>query len=383
MDTNQRSCFTEHAIIAIVSNAFWLVILISCIIFFRQEIRNGLNSLSSVDIAGSHLKLENRERAIRSFATLTNIFVEMLSDGDEHTKFTGMLSVSNAQQLNRFLKDYLNEVQMENWDLTLAKNVAHIAHRKGYILDSVELYKTLLKKNPDSPDLLESYGNVLLSLNPGEAKKQFDELVKKYPGQDSYKYNRAMASLKSGDFDTAVADLKTCLSAEYLGENMRERIKEVTKEKPDDGKNLLEYHTRLVAERYNRAMAGIESGDFDTAVADLNTCLNAEYLGDNMLERIKELSKVKPDDGKKLLEDHNRLVAARYIRAMVSLKSGDFDTAVDDLKTCLNAEYLGNNMRERITELSKGKPDDSKQLLERYNRLVASCRPDTGAIKER
>jgi tetratricopeptide (TPR) repeat protein len=381
MDTNQRSCFTEHAIIAIVSNAFWLVILISCIIFFRQEIKNGLNSLSSIDIAGSHLKLENRERAIRSFTTLTNIFVEMLSDGDEHTKFTGMLSVSNAQQLNRFLKAYLKEVPPENWDLTLVKNVAHIAHRKGYISDSVELYKTLLKKNPDRPDLLADYGNVLLLLNPGEAKKQFEILVEKYPGQDSYKYNRATASLKSGDVDSAVADLKTCLNAGYLGDNMLERIKEVTKKMPDKGKELLEHHTRLVAERYNRALARIESGDFDTAVADLKTCLDAEYLGDNMLERIKELSKVKPDDGKKLLEDHNKLVAARYNRAMVSLKSGDFDAAVADLKTCLNAEYLGNNMRERITDLSKGKPDDSKQLLERYNRLVASCRPDTEAIK--
>jgi tetratricopeptide (TPR) repeat protein len=383
MDANQRSCFTEHAIIAIVSNAFWLVILISCIIFFRQEIKNGLNSLSSIDIAGSHLKLENRERAIRSFTTLTNIFVEMLSDGDEHTKFTGMLSVSNAQQLNRFLKAYLEEVKKENWDLTLVKNVAHIAHRKGYVSDSVELYKTLVDKFPDRPDFLEDYGNVLLSLNPGEAKNQFHELVKKYPGQDSYKYNRAMASLKSGDVEDAVNDLGSCLSAEYLGENMRERIKEVTKKMPDKGKELLERHTRLVAERYNRALARMESGDFDTAVADLNTCLNAEYVGDNMLERIKELSKVRPDDGKKLLEDHNKLIAARYVRAMVSLKSGDFDTAASDLKACLNAEYLGNNMRERITELSRGKPDDSKKLLERYNRLVASCRPDTEAIKDR
>jgi hypothetical protein len=192
-----------------------------------------------------------------------------------------------------------------------------------------------------------------------------------------------MASLKSGDVDRAVDDLKTCLSAEYLGENMRERIKEVTKEKPDEGKKLLEHHTRLVAERYVRAMVSIESGDFDTAVADLNTCLNAEYLGDNMRERIKELSKMKPDDGKKLLEDHNKLIAARYVRAMVSLKSGDFDAAVDDLKTCLNAEYLGNNMRELIADLSRGKPDGGKQLLERYNRLVASCRPDPEAIKER
>jgi hypothetical protein len=56
-----------------------------CIIFFIRN-QQRTNALSSVDIAGSHLKLENREKAIRSFTTLTNT-VEMLSDV-ENTKIS-------------------------------------------------------------------------------------------------------------------------------------------------------------------------------------------------------------------------------------------------------------------------------------------------------
>ncbi len=310
MDDNEKSYYSEHVMIAIVTNVFWLAILILTIVFFRTEIRNGLNSLNSVDIAGSHLKLSDRDKAIKSYTALSNIFVDMLSNED-YTKFIDLLSVSHAQQLNKFLRLYLDEVQSENLNRALVKNVAYILYRKGNTVESLDLYKTVLKKISDSPDLREYYGWVLLDANPGEAKGQFDTLIEQYPGQDRFKYDRARASVKLRKFDAAVTDLTSCLDAEYLGDGMRECIDELSKRQPDDGNKLLESHTKLVARTYNRALVGIKSRDFDAAAVDLNVCLDHGYLGDNMREWIDELSKGKPEDGNKLMAKYNKLVASR------------------------------------------------------------------------
>lgn len=227
MDDNQKSWLSEHVMIAIVTNAFWLVILIACIVLFRPEIKNALNSLNSVDIAGSHLKLSDRELAIKSYTTLSNIFVDRLSDSEHYKEFIGLLSVSNAQQLNKFLGDYVNEVPPEKLNLPLAKNVAYIAYRKGNTLDCLELYKALVNKIPDSPDLRENYGWVLLDTNPREAKAQFDKLIEQYPGQHDFRYDRAKAAIKLKDFDVAVTDLNSCFDTGYYGDDdMRKWIEE-------------------------------------------------------------------------------------------------------------------------------------------------------------
>ncbi len=317
MDDNQKPCFNEHVMIAIVTSIFWLVLFGSCILYFGAEIKNALNSLNSVDIAGSHLKLSDRDKAIKSFTTLSNIFVDMLSNED-YTKFIDLLSVSHAQQLNKFLRLYLDEVQAEkvqpeNLNRALVKNVAYILFRKGNTMDSLDLYKTVLnnKKIPDSPDIREYYGWVLLDANPSEAEKQFKTLMEQYPGQDAFTYDRAKAAIKLKKFGDAATYLNSCFNAEYLGDGMRELIDKFSKEMPDEGKELLEKHAKLVAKIYDRAMVNIKARDLEAAAADLNTCLDHGYLRDNMRECIETLTKDTPDGGIKLLAKYNKLVALR------------------------------------------------------------------------
>lgn len=315
MDDNQKSGLSEHVMIAIVSNLFWLVILIACIAFFRTEIKNALNSLNSVDIAGSHIKLSDRELAIRSYTTLSNIFVDRLSDSEVYTEFIALLSVSNAQQLNKFLREYVREVPRENLNLPLVKNVAHIAFRKGNIQDSIEIYKAITDKVPDSPDLRQAYGSVLLVTNPREAKLQFNKLIEEYPGQYDYRYDRAKAAIKLKDFDTAVTDLNSYFDTGECGDSdISKWIDELCKGKPDEGRKVLAIHDNLVATIYDRAMASIKSGDFKGAADDLNTCLDHRYLRDDMRERIETLSKDTSDDGKKLLQKYDKLVALKPLR---------------------------------------------------------------------
>jgi Tetratricopeptide repeat len=310
MDDNQKSGLSEHVMIAIVSNLFWLVILIVCIVLFRAEIRNALNSLNSVDIAGSHIKLSDRELAIRSYTTLSNIFVDRLSDSEVYSQFTALLSVSNAQQLNKFLREYVREVPRENLNLALVKNVAHIAFRKGYIPDSIELYKAIIEKVPDSPDLLAAYGDVLLRTNPSKAKAEFDKLIKRYPGQYDFTYGRAKAAIKLDEFDAAATDLNSCFKAGYYGDGgMREWIDQLCKGKAEIGKKVLENHDKLVATIYERAIASIKTGDFKGAADDLNTCLDHRYFRNDTREYIEKLAKDTPGDGKELLQKHDKLVA--------------------------------------------------------------------------
>ncbi|MFZ1083023.1 MAG: hypothetical protein WAO19_13980, partial [Candidatus Kryptoniota bacterium] len=55
------------AVLAIIGDAFWLTIILGCIIFFRSEIRGLLGSLSSVSVAGSHFELGDKTQTLKSY----------------------------------------------------------------------------------------------------------------------------------------------------------------------------------------------------------------------------------------------------------------------------------------------------------------------------
>ncbi|HTY25946.1 MAG TPA: hypothetical protein VMC85_22650 [Desulfomonilaceae bacterium] len=253
MDTKERFCFSEPVMIALVSNGFWLALLIFSLVFFRAEIRNALNSLSSVNIAGSHLELADRQMALKSSAILSNIFLDMLCTS-ESKHLTPLLSESEAQQLNKFTIKYVEEVPKEELNLLLVSNIAWIGFRKGTLADSFSIYKSLVCKYPRHPSIHADYGYALLDTNPGEAKNIYDELVKQYPGEPSYRYCRAVAYIKTEppEFDKAVADWTNCLDAGYMDDQMLDDIKPLSINKPSEYSRLKEKYEKFKSERQQK-----------------------------------------------------------------------------------------------------------------------------------
>jgi len=70
---------SDVVIQSLVSDGFWLVLVIAVIAAFRNEIRNLLNSLGSFKIAGASFELKDTRTTIENYVLLTNIMVETLT----------------------------------------------------------------------------------------------------------------------------------------------------------------------------------------------------------------------------------------------------------------------------------------------------------------
>ena len=148
----------DVVILAIISNAFWLTILIVCISFFRSEIRALLGSLSSVSIAGSHFELGDKTLTLKSYTILSNIFLDLLCDSQNAEKLVQVFSEVNTQQLTKFTIKYLLEAPKDEINFPLIRNIAYIAGRRGSLQDSLSLYDFLIEKAPDDRDLRHNRG---------------------------------------------------------------------------------------------------------------------------------------------------------------------------------------------------------------------------------
>lgn len=250
MSNNVKWYSSEHVMISIVTNVFWLVILIAGIVVFRTEIRNAVNSLTSIEFPGSRLKLADRAATIRSFTILSNIFVDILSYRGEPDKFAELISVSHAQQLNKFLRLYLNEVKSEDLDRNLVKNAAYIVYLKCDKMDSLELYKAIIAKIPDNPKIIEHYTFVLVSVNPQEAINESNRLINKYPGERGFVFNRAVAEIYLPDLDAAATDFHYCLDHRVPATTYPRFLTELYDRKPDLAQGLREKYNKLVETRH-------------------------------------------------------------------------------------------------------------------------------------
>ncbi len=118
-------------LLAIITNGFWLTIFFVAIVCFRFEIRALLSSLSSVSIAGNHFELGDKNLTIKSFSTLSNIFLDLLCDSNNTEKLAEVFSEVNAQQLSKFTRKYLIEAPKEEINFALIRNIAWIAGQRG------------------------------------------------------------------------------------------------------------------------------------------------------------------------------------------------------------------------------------------------------------
>ena len=237
------SSINDVVLLAIISNVFWLTIILVCIGFFRSEIKGLLGSLSSVSVAGSHFELGDKKLTLKSFAILSNIFLDLLSNSANTDRLAGLFSEVNAQQLTKFTMKYLLEAPKEELNFTLIRNIAYIAGQRGRLQDSISLYQFLIEKAPNDMDLRNNMGIVLLAKNPSEAKRVYGDLVNESPGISLYRYNYALTNITLDNFNDGVADLERVIRDGYwmIDPEMfnRAAIKKLEKYRPEDYQRLV------------------------------------------------------------------------------------------------------------------------------------------------
>ena len=231
----------DVVILAIISNAFWLIIFLVCVFGFRSEIRSLLSSLSSFNIAGSRFELGGKLQTFKSYSILSNIFLEVLSDRANAEKFVPILSEVNAQELTQFTMKYLLEAPKEEINFPLIRNVAYIAGRRGRLQDSLSLYQFLTEKAPDDIDIINDKATLLLSKNPSEAEKIYKDLMDKNPGIPTFKYNHALANITLDNYDDGIKELELLMREGFSDPNMLDRpaIQKLARVKPEEYGKLL------------------------------------------------------------------------------------------------------------------------------------------------
>jgi len=83
---------------AIINNAFWLVLFIVTVVLFRPQIQALIASIGSFSVAGGVFEFKGDQRAtLESYTILTNILIEMLSEGGSANPLMDLISAASAR----------------------------------------------------------------------------------------------------------------------------------------------------------------------------------------------------------------------------------------------------------------------------------------------
>lgn len=210
------SPLNDVTIMALASNAFWLIVIVilmwACVFAFRNEIKGLISSIVSVNIAGNRFELGDKERTNKSYLMLSTIFFDMLCNGSKTGELCDLISDTNSHQLYEFALQYIDDVPPEKSDVRLIRNVAKITSLRAYDTgESIRLHESILKKFPNEHWARADYGYALKEVNPVKAKQDYDKLLKDFPAYHQYRFNRAVISIVLRDFDEAFKDLSDWL----------------------------------------------------------------------------------------------------------------------------------------------------------------------------
>jgi tetratricopeptide (TPR) repeat protein len=204
---------------SLVTNLFWLVLVVLIVASFRQELKNLLNSLGSFKIAGASFELKDSRASIEYYVVLTNIVVEILLDRESAQAFGGLISGTSVRQLSKFAIKYSKDVPEDVKQVELLKNVAMIIGRRGNIHDALSFLDALLKESPNDLDILNLKANLLTNARSQEnyllAEPIYDRLVKERPNNRVYRFNRALTKVALGKHAEAMVDLEVSVREGY------------------------------------------------------------------------------------------------------------------------------------------------------------------------
>jgi tetratricopeptide (TPR) repeat protein len=206
-------------LLQIVSNAFWLILVVVIIGVFHRQLKSLLDSLGSLGIAGTHFEFRDKKETLESYAILSEILLQVLERRDDAEQLALLISDKSAQRLANFTIRYTKEVPKDSQDVDLLLNVALVLGRKGRLREAMQILEARLKKYPDDYDANNQ--KAVWLFNSGaidkvrSADKIYDRLVDIYPRSGELRFNRALPKSLLGDYDQALSELKRAIELHY------------------------------------------------------------------------------------------------------------------------------------------------------------------------
>jgi tetratricopeptide (TPR) repeat protein len=211
---------SEVVLQGLVSNAFWLILLVVIVVAFRVEIRNLLNSLGSFKVAGASFELKDSRSTIESYVLLTNIMMDVLCQRDTAVRMGDMLLDLHVRQLAQFAVKYAKEAPEDAKQITLLTNVAYIVGRRGETDSATQFFDSILRDRPNDLDILNLKAITLSDTNSPkyveDAEAIQDELVRTRPREARYRFNRAITKARLGKFEDAIDDLDVAIDLKFF-----------------------------------------------------------------------------------------------------------------------------------------------------------------------
>jgi tetratricopeptide (TPR) repeat protein len=209
----------EGTALAIISNGFWLVLILVVFLLFGRELKTILLSLGAFKVMGASFQLRNKRATLESYAILANILVEILSERGTAEEFYTFVSHDSARQLASFARRYIDEVAAEDRNVELVKNVALLAGRKGNYQSAIAICNELLKHEPEDMDILYVKARMLresgIEENLTAAEGIYDKLMKRHSGHGEYWFSLARAEARLGKFSKSLHSLREAIDLGY------------------------------------------------------------------------------------------------------------------------------------------------------------------------
>lgn len=207
---------SEIIISDVLKTAFWLLFFYLIIHKFHEEIKELIQSLSSLEVAGATFELKNKKETIRSYVLLSEALVELISRCQDVEALVPLINSSESEKLGSFAQKYINEVHPSEWNLQLLRNIAHLLIRNQREQKAIDICEKLLDQIKENQDFLNLKALALMTSrikdNYKNAEDIFSKLVQRYPEIIYIRYNLALIYSLQEKFEDAEKEMMNVIN---------------------------------------------------------------------------------------------------------------------------------------------------------------------------
>jgi tetratricopeptide (TPR) repeat protein len=205
----------EVVLLQLISSSFWLILVVLIIRVFRNQLKDILASLASFEIAGTHFNFRDKKATLESYAILSDVLLDILQTRGRTIELASFISEANTQRIRDFAFKYADEVDKDDQNLVLLKNIAAILARKERAQEAGKIYDVILEQIPEEVDANSLKAVALLNSrvpdNVRSAEQIYDRFLDRYPTWGVLWWNRALTRSQLKKYDQALSDLKRAL----------------------------------------------------------------------------------------------------------------------------------------------------------------------------
>ncbi len=262
----------DVVLLQIIQSVFWLLVLGGAIFVFRKEIKMLLRSIGSFEVAGASFHLKDQKETLKSYALLSDILIDLLSREGRIEPMRHLMVPSQIETIGAFALKYTTEVERQEWNEELLKNIAYLLFRFGRYKHAVQIYDALLEKRPDHVELLNLKALALMTSRLAEPVEQATNLLraltKRYPEFSHLRFNYALALSLSENVEEAYKEMRRAITDGYSpaqGENplLDPLFHHAREARPDLIEALRDHLTSIVKAAQQRAPAGAKSRAYE------------------------------------------------------------------------------------------------------------------------